>query len=276
MRSLLTRLAALGIIVAVTGCVGPGSSASIAGSPNNGQVSAGNPQTNVTGPGGTGGVTPAANTIAPLLIDNGTRGTAIPTASYIAFSGGNITDVQSATQSPADTSPAPPAPSVPPNPSGATDLGSHTITVTNVTAQWVLFTSNQTYNLTYTFGGQTVDYSTLVAHFAVPAGTIPTSISAEYVSATNPNSSAGFDIRQVCTGAAALGATFVRFTCPIPAFAAIPAVNNSSLNAVNPNASEIFAPTAAKIYFVLNYIAAGVPPPTTTTTLGIDNVYLTQ
>lgn len=270
MRSLLTRLAALGVIVAITGCVGPNTPVAVAGSPNNGQASGGNPQPNITNPVGTGGIAPAANTIAPLLIDQGTLGAARPSATYVGAFGGNGVDSQSAVQSTQDASPAAPAPTVPPNPNSAADLGSDSVVVTGITQTQVLLTSNQTYNLTYTFGGQTFDYSTLVAHFAVPAGTAPASVSAEYVS--NTLTSAGFDVRTACTGT--IGAAFARFTCPIPAFAVIPAANTSGPNVVNPSASSIFVPTATKIYFVLNY--ASVPAAATTTTFGIDNVYTIQ
>jgi hypothetical protein len=142
--------------------------------------------------------------------------------------------------------------------------------ITGISSTQVLITSNQTYNLTYTFGGQTFDYSSLTAHFALVAGTAPASISAEYVS--NTLTSAGFDVRVACTGT--LAAAFSKFTCPIPAFDGIPAANTSGPNVVNPNASDVFVPTAAKIYFVLNY--ASIPAGATTTTLGIDNVYTTQ
>jgi hypothetical protein len=270
MRSLLTRLAVLGVIVAITGCAGPNTPVAVAGSPNNGQASGGNPQPNLTGPGGTGGgIAAAANTIAPLLIDQGTLGAARPSATYVGFNA-NAVDTQSAVQSAQDASPAAPAPTVPPNPNSAADLGSSSVVVTAITQSQVLVTSNQTYNLTYVFGGQTFDYSTLVAHFNIPAGTVPTSISAEYVSATL--TTAGFDVRTACTGT--IGAAFARFTCPIPAFDVIPATNTSGPNVVNPNASDVFVPTATKIYFVLNY--AQPPGLAATTTVGIDNVYAIQ
>ncbi|MFN2459538.1 MAG: hypothetical protein ABR591_02425 [Candidatus Velthaea sp.] len=271
MRSLLTRLAGLCVVaVAITGCVGStGTSAPIAGLPNAGQSGAGNPQTTTTGPGGTGGITVPANTTRPVLLDNGTLGAVAPAATYVGFNV-NAVDTQSAVQSPSD--PASPAPAFtpPPNPSGAGDLGSHSVLISNITSTQALITSNQTYNLTYTFGGQLFTFSTLVAHFALNGGTPPTSVSAEFVGGTGTN---GFDVRVACAPAT-LAATFARFTCAIPAFANLPATNTTGPEAVNPGATGLFVPSATKIYFDFGF--AQPPAAGGTTTVGIDNVYLLQ
>jgi len=273
MRSLFTRLAALSVIVAITGCVGStGTAVPVAGIPNAGQAGAGNSQPNLTTPGGTGGITVPPNTIFPLEIDNGTLGAAAPAATYVGALNANAVDTQSAVQAPADVSSPNPAPTFPPNPNGAGDLGSHNVVVSNITQATVLITSNLIYNLTYSFGGQLFDYSSLVAHFAATAGTVPSSVSVEFASPTNSN--VGFDVRAACTGASALGATFVRFTCPIPAYGVLPSTNVSGPFPFINGATGIFVPSATKIYFVLSY--ASVPAAAATTTFGIDYVYLLQ
>ncbi|GAC1421555.1 MAG: hypothetical protein NVSMB5_14810 [Candidatus Velthaea sp.] len=263
MRSLLTRLAALSVVaVAVAGCAGStGTALPVAGPPNSSQVGAGNSQPNVTSPGGTGGVTAAAGAALPKLLDDGT----VSKGAYVGYNV-SATDTQSATNSTTDASPT----NAPPEPSGATDAGSHAVIISLITTTQALITTNASYNLTFPFGGQTFTYPTLVAHFANLGGTAPSSISAEFVGGSGPT---GFDVRVPCAGTLAPAAAFSTFKCALPSYAFFPPVNVGGPNAVNPAAQGFFTPTNAKVYFVLNYASVPASP---TATIGIDNVYVTQ
>jgi len=289
MRSLLTRLAALGVFAAtVAGCTGAGGNNLPAGAfPNGAAGNGGGQLTNITTPTGVNTtLTVPANTLQP---------TALFFTTTAPFSGFNVaaTSVATAGTFAQDASPTTVIP--PGNPSFAypappasfdaitfqATQGSQNPTLLKGPVSPALFVNYSTPQIS-----TPVTLSTIVVHASLTGGGAPNYAGATLGLELIGGAGAGaYDVRVNC---GVLTSAVTTYNCgPLPGYGqvqttpaggfapvqSVPPTVPSFLNPANPTATGAYTGGASTVYAVLTY---GAALPTSPTTLNIGYVYAKQ
>ena len=289
MRSLLTRLAALGVFAAtVAGCSGAGGNNLPASAfPNGAAGNGGGQLTNITTPTGVNTtLTVPANTLQPTVLFFTTTA---------PFSGFNVAATSVATAG-TFTQDAPPTTGIPPgNPSFAypappTSFDAITFQATQGSQNPTLLKGPTSPALAVNYVtpqvSTPVDLGTIVVHASLTGGGAPNyagaTLGLELVGGTGAGS---YDVRVNC---GTLTSTVTAFNCgPLPGYGqvqttatggfvpqqSVPATVPAFLNPANPTATGAYTGLPSTVYAVVTY---GAALPTGPTTLNIGYVYAKQ
>jgi hypothetical protein len=290
MRSLLTRLAAIGVFAAtVAGCSGAaGTNLPASAFPNGAAGNGGGQLTNVTTPTGVNTtLTVPANTLQP---------TALFFTTTAPFSGFNVTATSVATAG-TFTQDAPPTNLPPSNSTGAFAYPAPPTSFDAITFQATQGSQNPTLlkgpvspalfvNYVTPQVSTPVTLSTIVVHASLTGGGAPNyagaTLGLELVGGTGAGA---YDVRVNC---GTLTSTVTAFSCgPLPGYGqvqttptggfvpqqTVPATVPSFLNPANPTATGAYTGGASTVYAVVTY---GAALPTGPTTLNIGYVYAKQ